>query len=1692
MTLPSLRHWYRLRSKPSHRSRPQIPLRLALTLPFVLLTVGTTGLVGYLSWRNGQQSIQILASQLMNEISDRVYLYLDNFLATPHLVNRLNANAVRLGQVDITNPESLQRHFIQQLQTFDSVSRIHFSNPQGGYLATGLDERGLTVATTDRFLKGTLRVYAVDNQGNRQELLVEQPNYDASQRPFYRAAIQGNQPVWTSVYVYVPTSRGAGLSASYPLYDATQQLQGVLSTDLTLSAIHQFLKGLRIGTDGTVFILDRSGLIIASALDSPSSTQASYNEPRKAIDSQEPAIRLAGQQIVDQLGHFSHINSATQLQFNIAGKQQFLQVTPFQDEFGLDWLIVVTVPETAFTGQIQANTRMTLLFSLAALLGSIALGLWLSRSIARSIRRLGQSSVALADGAWDRVISQDSTIAELQVLNTSFDRMAAQLQQSFNQVKEALQDHETRFQQLATASPAIIYSVLENSDGSVEYEYLSAAFEDIYEVAIAEVQQDTTIPFYQIHPDDRATYQHVAKHSVETMQPFKHEWRIITPSGKIKWLQASSRPERRQAGVVWHGVCLDITDRKQAEEALRQSEARWQRIVSAAPGAIYTFVKRLDQSFYFEYISPAIEAINELTVEQMLQEPAPLLIHPDDQASYDAAVAHSAERLEAFSHEFRIITPAGKLKWLYASSRPERRENGEIAWYGIVLDISDHKQAEEALRQSEERWQLAISGSNDGIWDHDLQTNTHYLSPRCMDMLGYSYDEIDTFDKWVQYIHPDDLTRLQATFQAHVNHQLPSYACEYRMRCKDGSYKWLLARGQVLWDEHGVAVRAVGSLTDITDRKLAEAALRHSEARLHSLTSAAPVAIYSLVQHHDGSLEFEYINRVVEEFHEVSLEEFTADPSRIIMGQMHPDDRQGYIDLFNRSAETLERFQYEWRILPPSGKLKWLQARSQPERRENGDIYWHGVVLDITDRKLAEAALQHSEARFKKIAAASPAQIYIFACQPDGSHRRFKYISPGIREIQELEPEQVLDNPRLTYEQIHPDDRQAYDEVANRSIQALKPFSHEWRIVTASGKLKWVQANSRPEQQPDGEIIWYGVMLDITDRKLAEAALRHSEAALRRAQQVAHVGSWEVDVATDQVTWSEESFHIFGWDVTQPEPTLSRFYDLIHPDDRPSLQQAVSRISTQGGTYKIEFRALQPDGSIRYVEARGEGIKDKKGHVVRLLGTNLDITERQQAEAALRHSEATKNQILKAIPDLIIWLTADGTCIDFMDGGSVTNLYVKSDAIGRNVAELLPPHLAQLRMNAIQQVLQTGEVQIYEQAFMIQDTIRHEEVRVIGVGDDRILVIVRDITDRKQAEAALLDSETRFRSAFWNAPIGMALIGLDDRWIKINPVLCQMLGYTEPELLSMQASALVHPDDLNQLQDSLLQLESDTKPNAQIELRYHCCNGQMIWGLVNLSVVRDAQGQPLYYVAQIQDITERQAIDRIKNEFISIVSHELRTPLTAIRGFLGLLDTGIYDNKPDKAKHMITQALTNSDRLVRLVNDILDLERLSSGRVQLVMEACLAETLLQQAVAGVQSIADQAHITLVVGSTTATVWAAPDSIIQTLTNLLGNAIKFSPDHSVITLAAQAQADSVLFSVTDQGRGIPPDKLETIFGRFQQVDVSDSRQKGGTGLGLAICQSIIQQHGGNIWAESTLGVGSTFYFTLPFPPGGLHE
>ncbi|WP_404784910.1 ATP-binding protein [Altericista sp. CCNU0014] len=383
--------------------------------------------------------------------------------------------------------------------------------------------------------------------------------------------------------------------------------------------------------------------------------------------------------------------------------------------------------------------------------------------------------------------------------------------------------------------------------------------------------------------------------------------------------------------------------------------------------------------------------------------------------------------------------------------------------------------------------------------------------------------------------------------------------------------------------------------------------------------------------------------------------------------------------------------------------------------------------------------------------------------------------------------------------------------------------------------------------------------------------------------------------------------------------------------------------------------------------------------------------------------------------------------------------------------------------------------------------------------------LVKEIKEREriwvahqQAEASLERLSRHNQLILNSAGEGIYGLNLQGKITFANPAAARILGYEVNQLIGQWMHTLLHhsqPDgNLYLLPENPIYATLREGKLQQItgDL-FRCRDGSMIPVEYVSSPIRE-RNKIAGAVVLFKDITERQLIEKIKDQFVSIVSHELRTPLTSIRSTLGLLSSGWLKSHPEKSQRMLDIAFSNTNRLVRLIGDILDIERMKFGKVAMEKTHCnVAEVMIQSADA-MRAMAHKADITLLVEPVTANLWADSDRIIQTLTNLLNNAIKFSPPNTTVRLKAELQTHSqrpqrcrtpyLLFQVIDEGIGIPEDKLESIFDRFQQVDVSNARSQGGTGLGLTICREIVEQHDGQIWVESQLGRGSTFYFTLP--------
>ena len=343
-------------------------------------------------------------------------------------------------------------------------------------------------------------------------------------------------------------------------------------------------------------------------------------------------------------------------------------------------------------------------------------------------------------------------------------------------------------------------------------------------------------------------------------------------------------------------------------------------------------------------------------------------------------------------------------------------------------------------------------------------------------------------------------------------------------------------------------------------------------------------------------------------------------------------------------------------------------------------------------------------------------------------------------------------------------------------------------------------------------------------------------------------------------------------------------------------------------------------------------------------------------------------------------------------------------------------------------------------------------------------------------------AEDKFAKAFRACPNPIAIaIYESGQVLEINQSFLQMSGYDAAEIIDRNIEQ-IYSSSVSVYKQALSKL--DTQDFVRnLELEFSTKSGQVKTVLLSMESIKLDGTKCTLQI--LNDITERK---RLENEFISLVSHELRTPMTSTIGALDLLNSGQLGTLSDRGNNILQVAIRNSERLIRLVNDILDLERMKSGKIAIEPSSYNLKNLMVQATETMQEMANQAEVRLVIEPCDVILRLDSDRILQTLTNLLSNGIKFTESGGVIKLTAKVTDNNCQIIVEDTGRGIPKDKLVSIFERFQQVDASDSRSKGGTGLGLAICRHIIEGHNGKIWVESELGQGSTFYINLPLNKG----
>lgn len=787
---------------------------------------------------------------------------------------------------------------------------------------------------------------------------------------------------------------------------------------------------------------------------------------------------------------------------------------------------------------------------------------------------------------------------------------------------------------------------------------------------------------------------------------------------------------------------------------------------------------------------------------------------------------------------------------------------------------------------------------------------------------------------------------------------------------------------------------------------------------------------------------------------------------------------------------------------------------------------------EIVNRRKTVVALAESERRFHSLAQVSP--VGIFYTDPMGNCR---YSNDKCAEITGLSETAMLGTG--WQDALHPEDRHRVLATWEACAAEGKAFAIEYRFLKADGAATWVIGQTTSHRDGEGRVTGFvSTLTDVTEQKTAEQMLRHYARSRGQLQDITVDQSLAFDEKILRLlVLGTETFNLPLGIVSHVEDDSYIVEHIVGPAGAPPA----GAIFSLGETYC--FHTLAANAPTGFDRAGESHIRDHPCYRVFRLESyigvpimvdgqrygTLNFSGPEPRERPFGESDFSLIQLLAQwigaeisrrhaenalrISEERLKLALEGTEDGLWDWNVITGEVYFSPRLeamfGFAPGALEPRHAAWLaRVHAedkaaVEAALNAhlqGRTPIYEAEhrlltkdgawLWVLDRGKVVERRADGT-PIRAVGTHTDITARKHAEDALRDSEEKIRAVVETMVDG--IITIDEAGIieSVNPAVERIFGFPRDELIGRNVSVLM-PETPDGAHANSIQDHVRTGPSRAIgsgrEFSGRRRDGTIIPLEVGISEIN--QGGRRMVTGIVRDITERKQVERMKNEFVSTVSHELRTPLTSIRGALGLITGGAVGPLPGKVGELIDIAYKNSQRLIALVNDILDLEKIESGSIEFRFQQADLGQLIATAIEANASFATEYGVRYVVRQPIPAIAVNVDGdrIIQVMANLLSNAAKFSPAGGTVEVAVLPRDGWVRVAVIDRGPGIPENFRDRIFQRFSQADSSDTRKAGGTGLGLSITKTIVERHGGRIGFDATPGGGSTFHFELPLSPG----
>jgi PAS domain S-box-containing protein len=1332
----------------------------------------------------------------------------------------------------------------------------------------------------------------------------------------------------------------------------------------------------------------------------------------------------------------------------------------------------------------------------------------------------------------------------------SFGLNSLRARNEYQEAAEALRVSEEKFSKVFHTSPdAIILTDLYSGEIIDVNEYYCQKTGYSREEVIG-------TPVTSIHlweeEEDRENFLSAINENGELLN---HETQFRMKNGFVMTGIISARTIVLNSRTICFSIIRDITENLRNERALKISEERLRLITENMMETVWL----LDLDLTINYASPSVEhylcdegrdiigtKITDWFDSESVNSMTSTMERIISQVNLNESKSDESEVIDV---KLTTVDQSKKLFEINISLLMDV-ENKPLSWLCVGRDNTERKQMEDALKESEQRWQLALEGSGDGVWDWNIEKGTDFLTSHTKTMFGYDADkEWPQLKNWKSEIHPDDLDGYLQSINPHIAGKTPEYHHEYRFRCSDGSYKWIMDRGKVIErSANGSALRMVGTVTDMSERREIIKALEQSEQKFRLIAERST----DLISRHSGDGRFIYVSPSSEKilgYSPVDLIDLN------FLDLVHPEDKTlvGYVINHVDKYQVIHPIQY--RMRQKGDTYIWVEtiANVIHDSETNDLIEFQATTRDISERVFAENAMRESEEKLRSLITQSADGIVLI--NEEGKiieWSRGQEQLTGIPATEAMGEEfwkiqySILPAEKQTPEQEQRLKHQIEEYLLNGSSSSNNMTSEEV-IARDDGTQLVVQTTTFPIHTPYGYMAG-AISRDITKIKQAEKALKESEERLR----------YITDNMVDIVSYVNEDY-IIQYISPSIETTLGyspddligkSIDDLFHPDDLVTIHSQINSGIEQGiKSIRVNYRNRDIQGDYRFMESLINLTYDDNGEFKGgILGTR-DVTEQRLSNDALMQSEARYRVLARNFPNGLVMLFDQDLRFSIADGIGLTQLgYTREQLEGHTIEETFPNDIVALLKPTFTSAIK-GKPEITE--LPLRDRIL--QIHTIPIYDEKGnvtggMVMTQDITDRKNAEQALssraqylsmVNEITRIALETSNPKelvqqmadlLGM-MFDADDcyitGWDNQNQITIPLaasgaMRETYPSIKSkegertltrsvLETGKSILVDDLyhspyisstlanlfpsksilaipligggQNLGAALIGFDQSHKFLEEEIVHAEQVAAQIALGMYKQKLMDEVRS---YNLELEKRVAERTSDLEVKNKeletFTYSVSHDLKTPLRGIDGYSRLLLEDHTNQLDDEGKlflNIIRQATTQMNQLIEDLLSYSRLERRSLTNDYVNLKALVNHILLER-----KGELDKKNIHVILDVPDLKARIDEKALEQALRNLVDNAIKFSSSNRkpVLDISLINREGKYILKVRDNGIGFDMKYHEKIFDIFQRLHLAEEYP--GTGIGLALVKKAMQRLGGTSWAESTPGNGSTFYLEFP--------